>query len=134
MNKSTYFLPQEKYDEIRQKYPKFNEPWTEEEISSIIDYSLQHKKTKEMSELLGRSPKSVRLKMMELGLYKKRTREWTPEEDLKLIELYKLPCGLVTLSNTFDTTIDAVIRRLILLRMDIFYDIESPFDDEPPCL
>lgn len=128
-NRQTFFLPEDKFQEIKQKYPKFNEPWTEEEISNLIDISLRHKKTREIAEELGRSPKSVRLKMMELGLYQKRTREWTKEEDELLRFYYRDGASLIDICRKFDTTIESVVRRLVFLRMDILFDMEIPYTE-----
>jgi len=128
-NRQTYFLPEDKFQEIKQKYPRFNEPWTEDEVSNLIDISFQYKKTKEIAEALGRSPKSVRLKMMELGLYKKHTRAWTKEEDELLVFCYRDGLSLIDMCNKFGTSIESVIRRLVLLRMDIFFDMEIPYTE-----
>lgn len=127
INRQTYFLPEEKFQEIKQKYPKFNEPWTEDEVANLIDISLRHKKTREIAQELGRSPKSVRLKMMELGLYKKRTREWTKKDDEQLLSYYQEGRSFIDMCNKFDTTIESVVRRLVFLRLDIFFDMEIPY-------
>ena len=40
-NRSTYFLPQERFDEIKKKYPKFNEPWTTDDEDILFELADQ---------------------------------------------------------------------------------------------
>ena len=121
-NRSTYFLPQERFDEIKQKYPKFNEPWTTEDENLL--YSLVEEKAtqKEMSEALGRSPRSVKMKLMELGLYEKKAsaRSWSENEEQKLIALYNSGADFENIALELGRSVNAVVSRLVHLRIKLF--------------
>ena len=121
-NRSTYFLPQEQFDEIKKKYPKFNEPWTEEDEDVLFDLSEQKATQKQMSETLGRTPRSVKMKLMELGLYEKKAsaRSWTENEERKLIDLYNDGVDFENIALELNRSVKAVLSRLVLLRVRLF--------------
>ena len=83
----THFLTQEIFDEVKKKYPRFNEPWTDEEIESLTEMVLQKYTQRRMAEKLGRSVKSVKLKLLEKGLYVRKRK--TSEDDWFLEHMYE---------------------------------------------
>jgi len=121
-NRSTYFLPQEQFDEIKKKYPKFNEPWTEYDEDVLFELSEQKASQKQMSEVLGRSPRSIKMKLMELGLYEKKAsaRSWTENEERKLIDLYNDGVDFENIALELNRSVKAVLSRLVLLRVRLF--------------
>ena len=121
-NRSTYFLPQEQFDEIKKKYPKFNEPWTEEDEDVLFDLTEQKATQKQMSETLGRTPRSIKMKLMELGLYEKKAsaRSWTENEERKLVDLYNDGVDFENIALELNRSVKAVLSRLVLLRVRLF--------------
>ena len=126
-NRSTYFLPQEQFDEIKKKYPKFNEPWTEEDEDVLFDLTEQKATQKQMSEALGRTPRSVKLKLMELGLYEKKAsaRSWTENEERKLVDLYNDGVDFENIALELGRSVNAVVSRLVRLRINLFNGPEA---------
>jgi len=122
MDRTTYFLPPERFDEIKKKYPMFNEPWTEEEVNKLSDLANEHLTQKEMSARMGRSPKSIKLKLIELGLYTKAqaSRPWSEEEELRLIELYNMGADFQNISLELGRSEQAIVKRLVFLRVKLF--------------
>jgi len=121
-NRSTYFLPQEQFDEIKKKYPKFNEPWTEEDEDVLFDLTEQKATQKQMSETLGRTPRSIKMKLMELGLYEKKAsaRSWTENEERKLVDLYNDGVDFENIALELGRSVNAVVSRLVRLRINLF--------------
>ena len=126
-NRSTYFLPQEQFDEIKKKYPKFNEPWTEEDEDVLFDLTEQKATQKQMSETLGRTPRSIKMKLMELGLYEKKAsaRSWTENEERKLVDLYNDGVDFENIALELGRSINAVVSRLVRLRINLFNGPEA---------
>ena len=121
-NRSTYFLPQEEFDKIKEKYPKFNEPWTPEDENALYELTERKATRKEMSETLGRSPRSVKMKLMELGLYEKSksARAWSEDEEQKLVAFYKDGVDLENIALELGRSVNAIVSRLVRLRINIF--------------
>lgn len=121
-NRSTYFLPQERFDEIKQKYPKFNEPWTTEDENVLYTLVEEKATQKEMSEALGRSPRSVKMKLMELGLYEKKAsaRSWSKNEEQKMVALYNAGADFENIALELGRSVSAVVSRLVRLRINLF--------------
>ncbi len=126
-NRSTYFLPQEQFDEIKKKYPKFNEPWTEEDEDVLFDLTEQKATQKQMSETLGRTPRSIKMKLMELGLYEKKAsaRSWTENEERKLVDLYNDGVDFENIALELGRSVNAVVSRLVRLRINLFSGPEA---------
>ena len=121
-NRSTYFLPQERFDEIKKKYPKFNEPWTTDDEDILFELADQKATQKQMSESLGRTPRSVKMKLMELGLYEKKAsaRSWTENEERKLVDLYNDGVDFENIALELGRSVNAVVSRLVRLRINLF--------------
>lgn len=126
-NRSTYFLPQEQFDEIKKKYPKFNEPWTEEDEDVLFDLTEQKATQKQMSETLGRTTRSIKMKLMELGLYEKKAsaRSWTENEERKLVDLYNDGVDFENIALELGRSVNAVVSRLVRLRINLFNGPEA---------
>lgn len=121
-NRSTYFLPQEQFDEIKKKYPKFNEPWTEDDESLLYELADRKATRKEMSETLGRTQRSIKMKLMELGLYDKtqQVRPWKEDEERKLVFLYNEGVDFENIALELNRSVKAIVSRLVLLRIRLF--------------
>ncbi|MBO4844205.1 MAG: hypothetical protein J5490_06435 [Bacteroidales bacterium] len=112
------FLTPEKYGELKTRYPRFNEAWTQEETEDLIEMFNCELTQAEMSTHLGRTPNSVKMKLKALGLYTPRPapRPWTPEDDALLVELYRQDVPYPELAETFDRSERAILSRLVRLR------------------
>lgn len=54
--------------EIRQKYPKAYEKWTEDEDTHLKDEYTQDKTVKELADIFQRKPNAIRSRLQKLGL------------------------------------------------------------------
>ena len=52
----TRFLPPEDYEKLRTKYPKFNEPWDDEEVEELKRMYAAGQPVQAMAGQLGRTP------------------------------------------------------------------------------
>ena len=68
-NRFTRFLPPEDYEKLRTKYPKFNEPWDDNDIEELKKMYADGQPVQAMAEQLGRTPNSLRLRLKALGLW-----------------------------------------------------------------
>ena len=114
---STFITP-EHYREIKSRYLRFNEPWSEEETADLVeifncDFTMQ-----EMANHLGRTPNSVRMKLKALGLYtpKPAPRPWTEKDDDLLVKMYMEDYSFEELSVFFGRSQNAIVTRLVRLR------------------
>ena len=100
----------------------FNEPWSVEDVNRLSDLANEHLTQKEMSARMGRSPKSIKLKLIELGLYTKAqpSRPWSEVEEQRLIELYNAGVDFQNISLELGRTEQAIVKRLVLLRVNMF--------------
>lgn len=121
-NRNTFFLPQEKFEELRQKYPHFNDPWLAEDVELLKELAAQGLSRAEMSAELGRTQNSVKMKLVELGLYVKKpqARPWTEDDNKAVVEMYKAGMELADIAVETGRSERAVIARLIKLHADIF--------------
>jgi hypothetical protein len=130
----TFFLPQERYDEVKKKYPHFNEPWTKEELNRLTDLAIQKCTQKEMSRQLGRSTKSIKLKLLERGLYVSRKKEGN-DEDWFLSHMYWEQLSIQSMALYACMSESEVLLRLLRLNVAKKTVPEIPsfedFDEEP---
>ena len=79
-----------------------------------------------MSEVLGRTPRSVKMKLMELGLYEKKAsaRSWSENEEQKLIALYNSGADFENIALELGRSVNAVVSRLVRLRINLFKEPE----------
>ena len=115
------FLTPERYDDLKGRYAKFNEPWTPDELDELRSMAADGVPRAEMSEQLGRTPNSIKMKLQSLGLYvpKPAAKPWTPLDDDALVKLYREGASFTTLAATFGRSENAILKRLILLRAGI---------------
>ncbi|MBO7117294.1 MAG: hypothetical protein J6V81_01300 [Bacteroidales bacterium] len=111
-------LTPEKYGELKTRYPRFNEPWSDEETKELEEMYSYGLAISDMAEHLGRTPNSVRMKLKAIGLYtpKPAPRPWTEEDDKHLVALYLEGRSFQDLAGIFFRSEKAVISRLVRLR------------------
>lgn len=114
----SFFLTPEQYSDLKGRYAKFNEPWTEDETEELKQMAVDGLPQKAMAEQLGRTPNAVKMKLQSLGLYvpKPAARPWTEEDQEALVKQYREGASIATLATTFNRSENAILRRLILLR------------------
>ena len=120
----TFFLSPERYDDLKGRYGKFNEPWSSDEVDELRRMAADGVSRAEMSEQLGRTPNAIKMKLQSLGLYvpKPAARPWTDLDDDALVKLYREGASFTTLAATFSRSENAIISRLIRLRAGILPD------------
>ena len=114
----SFILTPEQYGDLKGRYAKFNEPWTEEETEELRQMAADGVTRADMSQQLGRSPNAIKMKLQSLGLYvpKPSARPWTPDEEETLVKMYREGASFATLAATLGRTERAILSRLILLR------------------
>lgn len=129
----SFFLTPEQYGELKDRYAKFNEPWTPDEVEELRRMASDGIPRQAMSEQLGRTPNAVKMKLQSLGLYvpKPSARPWTPADEDSLVRLYRDGISLAELASAFSRTENAILRRLILLRAAVLPDIASAPGEAP---
>ena len=117
----SFFLTPEQYGDLKGRYAKFNEPWTEDETEELKQMAADGVSREEMSRQLGRTPNAVKMKLQSLGLYipKPAAKPWTPADEDALVKMYREGASFATLAATFGRSERAVISRLILLRAGV---------------
>jgi hypothetical protein len=131
----SFFLSPEQYADLKGRYAKFNEPWTEEEAEELRQMAADGVARAEMAAQLGRSPNAIKLKLQSLGLYvpKPSAKPWTSEDEHSLVKLYRDGVSFAELASIFGRTESAILSRLIRLRAAVLPDI-APAEvlDLPP--
>jgi hypothetical protein len=84
-NRSTCFLSQERFDQIKSKYANFNTPWQETEVEELKAMFADQLPVEEIATQLQRTPNSIKMKLKALGLFPS-AHEPAPEPDLALQE------------------------------------------------
>jgi hypothetical protein len=114
----SFFLTPEQYGELKGRYAKFNEPWTDEETEELKQMAADGVSRADMSQQLGRSPNAIKMKLQSLGLYvpKPAARPWTPEDEDALVKMYREGVPFAAIATSFGRTEGAILSRLIRLR------------------
>ena len=114
----SFFLTPEQYGELKGRYAKFNEPWTDEEMEELKQMAADGVTRADMSQQLGRSPNAIKMKLQSLGLYvpKPAARPWTPEDEDTLVKMYREGVPFAAIATSFGRTEGAILSRLIRLR------------------
>ncbi len=130
----SFFLTPEQYGELKGRYAKFNEPWTEGDVDELRSMAADGLPQKAMSEQLGRSPGAVRMKLQSLGLYvpKPAAKPWTALDEETLVKQYREGASIATLAAAFGRSENAILRRLILLRAGLLPETLSEEPTEKP--
>lgn len=118
---NSVFLSPDQYNDLKGRYAKFNEPWTDDEVEELRRMAADDIPRADMSEQLGRTPNAIRMKLQSLGLYtpKPAAKPWTPLDDDALVKMYREGASFTTLSATFGRSENAILTRLIRLRAGI---------------
>ncbi len=127
----SFFITPTQYSDLKERYAKFNEPWTPDEVEELRQMAADGVTRDEMSQQLGRTPNAVKMKLQSLGLYvpKPAARPWTPADEDSLVRLYREGISLAELASAFGRTENAILRRLILLRAAVLPEsvpVEAP--------
>ena len=122
MNSKPFFLPQAEYERLKSLYPKFNEPWQAAEIDELKAMYNDGISIRDISEQLGRTQKSIRLRLRALGLYepKPSPKAWTEDDEKLLIRMYNEDCSFKEMSDILERSESAIISRLVRLRVKLF--------------
>ena len=120
--RNTAFLSQEHYDEIKNTYSRFNEPWLKEEVEELKAMAADGVSKQYMASQLQRTPNSIQIKLKSLGLYTPVSMppRWTEEDDSKVVDMYKAGSPFEDISQELGRSVNAIISRLIHLRVNIF--------------
>ena len=118
----TRFLPPEDYEKLRTKYPKFNEPWDDEEVEELKRMYADGQPVQAMAGQLGRTPNSIRLRLKALGLWTSSPgpKPWTAEDEDALVKSYEAGVDFDALAAQFGRSVRAIVERLVLLRVRLF--------------
>ena len=125
----SFLITPEQYADLKRRYAKFNEPWTEEEAEELKQMAIDGVARAEMSAQLGRTPGAIKIKLQSLGLYvpKPASKPWTPEDEHSLVKLYRNGVSFAELASVFGRTEGAILSRLIRLRAAVLPDV-APAD------
>ncbi len=117
-----FFMGPEEYAAMKEKYPKFYEQWTEDEITKLKELYAQEKPLEEISQELQRTPKSIRMRLQSLGLYtpKPAPRGWTEDEDETLKAMFNDGVSFDDMAIQLGRSPRTIVTRLVHLRMNIF--------------
>lgn len=112
----------ELFAEMRAKYPKFYEPWKEDEVERVKQLFEEGKSMEDIAKDIQRSPKSVRMKLTASGLYTpvNKSRAWTPDDDETLKDMYRDGVSFDDMATQLDRSPKAIVARLVRLRMNLF--------------
>ena len=122
MDNRPAFMSPELFAEMRAKYPKFYEPWKQDEVERVKQLFEEGKSMEDIAKDIQRSPKSVRMKLKALGLYTpvNRSRAWTPDEDETLKAMFRDGISFDDMATQLDRSPKAIVARLVHLRMNLF--------------
>lgn len=120
--RNTMFMEPEDYARMKEKYPKFNEPWTKEDVSELEAMAQDKVALDAMAESLQRTNNAVRMKLKALGLWESRPKglPWTEEANRDLVEMYEEGEAFEDMAARFNRSINAVVSHLVHLRVSLF--------------
>ncbi len=118
----SFFLSPEAYGRLKEKYPKFNEPWSEDEEIELAAMAADGRRRTEMSAQLQRTPGAILVKLKEMGLYvpKPVPAPWTEDDDKAVVAMYQEGASFADMATRFSRSERAIVARLIRLRMALF--------------
>ena len=116
------FLSMEDFNRIKSQYAKFNEPWQSSEIEELKSMSADGVPIQTIANQLQRTPSSVKMKLISLGLYtpKPAPAPWTEEEENNLVAMYNDGVPFEEMAEKSNRTVNAVVSRLVRLRVNLF--------------
>lgn len=118
MANNRFLLTAEQIARVQQKYPRFLSKWTEDEETQVKDKFSADVSVEEIADSMGRTPKSVKLKLKELGILLPQNpgRKWTKEEDTFLENLLGDDITLTEICETMGRSRSSVMTRLLKMR------------------
>lgn len=119
MSGRTLFFTPEEYARLKEKYPKFNEPWAEDEDDELRRMAEDGITQRQMAEQLQRTPNSVRLRLQKLGLWtpKPAAKPWSPAEEEMVAEMYKAGAPFEEMAATTGRSVTAIVTRLVRMHL-----------------
>ena len=121
-NRKTLFLGPEEFERLKAEYPKFNEPWQTDEVEELKSMAADNLPYREMSEQLGRTANSIKMKLKSLGLYEPRPAPvaWTETDERLLVQMYCEGLPFEEIADHFGRSVNAIVSRLVRLRVNLF--------------
>lgn len=112
----------EQYARLKEQYPKFNEPWTEDEDRELKQMAGDGVPVSQMVEQLQRTRNSVRMRMQKWGLLESKpaAKPWSESEEQMLVQMYQNGKPFEEMAATLGRTSSAVVSRLVRLRINLF--------------
>ena len=109
----------EEYARLKEKYPKFNEPWASDEDDELRRMAEDGVPLQQMAEQLQRTRNSIRLRLQKLGLWtpKPAAKPWTPEEEERVVQMYGAGAAFDDIAATTGRTVNAIVSRLVRLHI-----------------
>lgn len=116
------FMDPEEYGRMKERYPKFNEPWAADEIAELQAMAQDKVPLDAMSENLQRTKNAVRMKLKALGMWESRPapQPWAEADDQELVRRYEAGEPFEALAAHFARTPKAIVSRLVKLRLSLF--------------
>ena len=107
------------FDTWKEKYPKFNEPWAEDEDDELRKMAEDGIAPRQMAEQLQRTLNSVRLRLQKLGLWtpKPAAKPWSPAEEEMVAGMYKAGAPFEEMAATTGRSVTAIVTRLVRLHL-----------------
>ena len=118
----TFFLPPEAYEQMRERYARFNEPWTSDEEEELRALAAGNVSRDVMARQLQRTPNSIRMKLKSMGLSepKPAVRPWTEADEDALVSRFLEGATFARLAEDFGRSEKAIVSRLVRLRDRVF--------------
>ena len=118
----SFFMAPDQYSALKQKYPKFNEPWTGEDNESLTQYTQEGMSLEDIADRLQRTKKAIRMRQQSMGLYTPRPtpKKWEAEDDETLKQMYMDGISFEDMAEHFNRSVSAIVARLVHLRLDLF--------------
>ena len=116
------FMDPEEYGRMKERFPKFNEPWTMDDVAELQAMAQDKVPLDTMVENLQRTRNAVRMKLKALGMWEGRpaAAPWHPEEDQELIQMYEVGEPFEDIAAHFGRSVRAIVSRLVKMRVSLF--------------
>ena len=130
-----FFISAEAFDQMRERYARFNEPWTSDEEEELRALAAENVPRDVMAGQLQRTPNSIRMKLKSMGLYEPKPagRPWSEADDDALVNRFLEGATFASLAKDLGRSENAVVSRLVRLRDRVFPSAcEKPAAYEKP--
>lgn len=117
-----FFLSADAYEKMRERFARFNEPWTPDEEEELRALATEKVPRDEMAAQLQRTPNSIRMKLKSMGLYEPKPagRPWTEADDDTLVNRFLEGATFAQLAKDLGRSENAIVSRLVHLRNRVF--------------